>query len=83
MGVFIGSFDEHASSVGIICNLHTNTVSAQFHSFYDFFLNSDYTSDKIPVTSAFHDLFRLSRENHYDPEDVRHIGSVNALILTA
>ena len=30
----------------------------------------DWTADNIPVPSAFHDLYRFSRENHIDPEDI-------------
>ena len=73
MGQFLGRSDEHASSTGLICNLKTGGVSAQFHVVYDNHfatVRSDWSADNIPVPSAFHDLYRFSRENHIDPEDI-------------
>ena len=75
LGQFLGRSDEHASSVGLIRNLKTNGVSAQFHVVYDNHfstVSSDWSSDNVPVPPNFHDLYRFSRENHYDPEDIVH-----------
>ena len=73
MGQFLGRSDEHASSIGLIRNLKTGAVSAQFHVVYDNHFStvqSDWTADNLPVPPCFHDLYRFSREQHYDPDDV-------------
>ncbi|GFH61161.1 hypothetical protein CTEN210_17637 [Chaetoceros tenuissimus] len=74
MGQFLGRSDEHASSIGLIRNLKTGKISTQFHCVYDCFFNtvtSDYNHDDVPVPPAFHDLFKYSRENFYDGDDLK------------
>ena len=73
MGQFLGRSDEHAGSVGLIRNLKTGTVSAQFHVVYDNHFStvtSDWTADNVPVPPSFHDLYKFSRELHFDDEDL-------------
>ena len=40
MEQFLGHSDEHTLSVGIICDLCKNALSAQFHFFYDNYLST-------------------------------------------
>ena len=73
MGQFLGRSREHSSSVGLIRNLKTGGVSAQFHVVFDDHfttVSSDYNQDNIPVPPNFKDLFRFSREQHYDQNDL-------------
>ena len=73
MGQFLGRSTEHAGSVGLIRNLKTNAVTTQFHVVYDNHFStvkSDFTADNVPVPPEFHDLYRFSRENHYDRDDL-------------
>ena len=73
MGQFLGRSTEHAGSVGLIRNLKTNAVTTQFHVVYDNHfstVSADYTADNVPVPPEFHDLYRFSRENHYDRDDL-------------
>ena len=53
--------------------MKTGAVSAQFHVVYDNHfstVSSDRTADNVPVPPQFHDLYRFSRENHVDPDDL-------------
>ena len=73
MGQFLGRSSEHAGSVGLIRNLKTNAVTTQFHVVYDNHfstVSADYSADNVPVPPEFHDLYRFSRENHYDRDDL-------------
>ena len=73
MGQFLGRSDEHAGSVGLIRNLKTGAVSVQFHVVYDNHFStvtSDWTADNVPVPPYFHDLYKFSREHHFDNEDL-------------
>ena len=73
MGQFLGRSDEHAGSIGLIRNLKTGAVSTQFHVVYDNHFStvtSDWTADNVPVPPSFHDLYKFSRENHFDKEDL-------------
>ena len=68
MGQFLGRSDKHASSIGLIRNLKTRKILAQFHCVYDCFFTtvlSDYNHYDIPVPPNFHNLFKYSRENFY------------------
>ena len=72
MGQFLGRSSEHAGSIGLIRNLRTNAVTAQFHVVYDNHfstVSSDWTADNVPVPPGFHNLMRFSCENHIDPAD--------------
>ena len=72
LGQFLGRSDEHASSVGLIRNLKTNAVSAQFHVVYDNHfstMSSSLNEDNVAVPANFHNLYTFSRENHYDPDE--------------
>ena len=40
MGQFFGRSDKHASSIGLIRNLKTGKISAQFHCVYDCFFTT-------------------------------------------
>ena len=73
MGQFLGRSTEHAGSVGLIRNLKTNAVTTQSHVVYDDHFStvkSDFSADNVPVPPEFHDLYRFSRENHYDRDDL-------------
>ena len=73
MGQFLGRSREHSSSVGLIRNLNTGAISAQFHVVFDDHfttVSSDYTQDNVLVPSNFKELFRFSREQHYDQNDL-------------
>ena len=73
MGQFLGRSEEHAGSVGLIRNLKTNAVTAQFHVVYDNHfstVSADLTADNVPVPPEFHDLYRFSRENLYERDDL-------------
>ena len=73
MGQFLGRLDEHAGSVGLIRNMKTGAVSAQFHVVYDNHfptVTSDWAADNVPVPPSFHDLYKFSREHHFDNEDL-------------
>ena len=76
MGQFLGRSREHSSSVGLIRHLKSGGVSAQFHVVYDDHfttVSSDYNQDNVPVPPNFHNLFRFSREQHYDLNDLNEI----------
>ncbi len=73
LGQFLGRSDEHASNIGLIRNLKTGAISAQFHVVYDNHfttVDSDHTADNLPVPPAFHHLMEFSREQHYDRDDL-------------
>ena len=62
-----------SSSVALARNLNTGAVSAQFHVVFDDHLttvSSDYTQDNVLVPPNFKELFRFSREQHYDQNDL-------------
>ena len=73
MGQFLGRSREHSSSVALVRNLNTGAVSAQFHVVFDDHFtttSSDYTQDNVLVPPNFRELFRFSREQHYDQNDL-------------
>ncbi len=73
MGQFLGRSQEHAGSIGLIRNLKTGAVSAQFHVVYDDHfstVSSDWNADNLPVPPNWHNLWQFSRENHLDVDDV-------------
>ena len=73
MGQFLGRSDEHAGSVGLIRNLKRNAVTTQFHVVYDNHfstVSADYSADNVPVPPEFHDLYKFSRKNHYERDDL-------------
>ena len=50
------------------------TVSENFHCVYDYHFYtviSEYTNDNLPVPPVFHNFFLFSKENHYDPRDIK------------
>ena len=74
LGQFLGRSDAHASSVGLIRNLQTGKVTAQFHVVYDNHfttVNANTNEDGIKVPDNFNELMRFSRENHIDEDDIR------------
>ena len=74
LGQFLGRSDVHSSNVGLIRNLQTGKVSAQFHVVYDNHfttVKSETNLDNIPVPDSFNELMIFSRENHFDEDDIR------------
>ncbi len=73
LGQFLGRSDVHSSNVGLIRNLQTGKVSAQFHVVYDNHfttVKSETNLDNIPIPDGFNNLMRFSRENHFDEDDL-------------
>ena len=72
LGQFLGRSKTHASTVGLIKNVQTGGVSAQFHVVYDDHystrtVNSIPESDDLP--KEWIDLFQFAREKHFDDTD--------------
>ena len=89
MGQFLGRSKEHSSSVALVRNLNTGAVSAQFHVVFDDHfttVSSDHTQDNVLVPPNFKELFRFSREQHYDQNDLieiqRHRRTNNDAVLS-
>ena len=73
LGQFLGRSKVHATSVGLIKNVQTGGVSAQFHVVYDDHfstrqVNSIPDSDDIP--QEWLTLFKFAREKHFDESDL-------------
>ena len=73
LGQFLGRSKNHASSVGLIKNVATGGVSAQFHVVYDDHFATREVN-KIPegddIPKEWVDLFQFSREKHFDDADI-------------
>ena len=72
VGQFLGRSTQHASSVGLIRNVQTGKVSAQFHVVYDnhfttLDVSSVPSSDELP--NEWKQLFQYQRECQFDPKD--------------
>ena len=65
----MGRSQEHSSSVGLLRNIRTGAVSAQFHVVYDNHfttISSDHSQDNLPVPEGFHNLLKFATEKHFD-----------------
>ena len=74
VGQFVGRSAVHSSTVGLIRNIETGKVSAQFHVVYDNHFSTCSVTQEQTATSfpkEWLDLFEYKRECHFDPNDVK------------
>lgn len=73
LGQFLGRSKIHSSSVGLIRNVSTGKVSAQFHVVYDNHFTTLDVMSKPTVSSIpddWKELFKYHRESFFDPNDI-------------
>ncbi len=67
LGQFLGFSNKHSSTVGLIRNLKTGSISPQYHVVIDEKFETIASSRRVDMTERWETLFQTSRE-HYLPE---------------